>query len=105
MRGRSKLAAAYASAGVQWQGSRRGSQLSTNKLGAQLNEQLISPSLLESLLPSLFSQHSHQRGDKSKMPTEVEGTHQIGDMSLYTKTWKVRELSLQARGTTDMLTA
>ncbi|KAN0114387.1 lysophospholipase-like protein [Hyaloscypha variabilis] len=22
------------------------------------------------------------------MPTEVEGTHQIGDMSLYTKTWK-----------------
>jgi acylglycerol lipase len=24
------------------------------------------------------------------MPTEIEGTHQIGDMSLYTKTWKVR---------------
>ncbi|KAE9379790.1 lysophospholipase-like protein [Stipitochalara longipes BDJ] len=22
------------------------------------------------------------------MPTEIEGTHQIGDMSLYTKTWK-----------------
>lgn len=25
------------------------------------------------------------------MPTEVEGTHQIGDVSLYTKTWKVSQ--------------
>jgi acylglycerol lipase len=26
------------------------------------------------------------------MPTEVEGTHQIGDISLYTNTWKVRPI-------------
>ena len=28
------------------------------------------------------------------MTTEVEGTHQIGDVSLYTKTWKVNHYLL-----------
>jgi acylglycerol lipase len=48
----------------------------------------VSPTSFPLALPK-----SHQTDQNSKMPTEVEGTHQIGDMSLYTKTWKVRRLS------------
>lgn len=34
--------------------------------------------------------------ERPSMPTEVEGTHQIGDLSLYTKTWKVSYYTIPA---------
>jgi hypothetical protein len=48
----------------------------------------VFPPLLSSAL-LYFLEILTNENNSSKMPTEIEGTHEIGDMSLYTKTWKV----------------
>jgi len=47
------------------------------------------PHLSLIILSFLFSTSSKQMNEATNMVKEVEGTHQIGDVSLYTKSWLV----------------
>jgi len=66
-------------AGVEKQGSHQGKLFTIY---------VVFPPLLSSAL-LYFLEILTNENNSSKMPTEIEGTHEIGDMSLYTKTWKV----------------